>query len=149
MVTKAQRARTARQPEVIDVEISVEHKRNKFYEAQQEYLQALGIPTERRAFVAFAIGVGTSMAVGVTMTKITTMAMVGAALLTGSMFLSMMIWIIGCILSIYASIRTFHATFNYVAEGHIDRDVLRIKQWSEDKVARARGWFNKQQERFA
>jgi hypothetical protein len=143
MATRA-RKQAARQPEIIDVD-PVELKRNKFYQAQSEYLDALGIPTERRAMVAFSIGLATSMAVGATIGKITTMAMVGAVMLTGSAFLAMMIWIVGVVLAIYCGVKSFSMAFDYIAKGEIDRDVIRAKEWSENKVAQVRGWFKKQE----
>ena len=117
-------------PSVIDVEDAKEVNRESAYkrwqESTQELFGAYEVPSEKRVlcgFVACAIiGAGIGYVGGLLLETI----VAGAVLLSGSMFLGLLIYCIGIALLIYGSMKAGAHTMVYVTSGKIDEHVGKV-----------------------
>lgn len=81
----------------------------------------------KRGIAAFFAGVVATTGVSITIAKLAAVAVIAVTLFTGSVMLGYLIIILSMILSIYASIKAYEKTANYVLSGQIDRDIVAAK----------------------
>lgn len=68
---------------------------------------------------------------------------IGAALLSGSAFIALSIYIIGLIGVIYAALKTSSAVSQYVYDKQVDRDYFTTRDAITNAASSVRGWFNR------
>jgi len=140
MATRQARNTKQAKPTVIDVEdvkeVNRESAFKRWQDSTQELFGAYEVPSEKRVicgFVACAIiGAGIGYVGGLLLETI----VAGAVLLSGSMFLGLLIYCIGIALLIYGSMKAGAHTMVYVTSGKVDKHVGAA-------VAKVRGVWNR------
>ena len=110
-------------------ETAAERMRREHAEQMQAQLDELGITGFRRWMVGHIAGLASAVATGMAVGAMTDIACAGAALLPGGAFLSMLIWIIGVVLSIYAAISVGTTVADYIHSAKIDKHFGIAKSW--------------------
>ena len=129
MATRRNASNPKVKPTVVEVEdkdLKREDAFKRWQESTQELFGAYEVPSEKRVicgFVAFAIiGAGIGYVGGLLLETI----VAGAVLLSGSMFLGLLIYCIGIALLIYGSMKAGAHTMVYVTSGKIDEHVGKV-----------------------
>lgn len=112
-----------------------------FLRAKDRLLRTMGVPTTRRLIAAYVVGFALAAGVGYLMSHIISWAMIGAALLTGSELLVLLVYVIGMILAVFAGMRAFKAGFEYVADEKIDAHYNLVKAWAGMKWQQTKSLF--------
>ena len=113
-----------------------------------EVFAKLGLPTPRRAMVAFVANLlvaGTTMYFGA---NLTVYLALGAAVLTGSAFLVFMISFIGYVLAILGGIMLGGRVQTFILDGSIDRSFAQARSYLSDKAASAQLWIAERKAAF-
>lgn len=129
MTTKHQRARTLKSTVVIE-DAKPAHERKAsfatFNDAETQYDRA----SSQRKLVAWVLGItaaiGSSYVLGSCVEALTSLAFA----LSGSAFLSMMVYIVGLVITVYAGMNAFASVFGYV----VSDDCVRHIAMAQDKV---------------
>jgi hypothetical protein len=136
------RARRTKIDEAINTGGDSERKQSAFARyaaAQEDMLREFGVPTGTRAMVALGCGLVTCIGVSIAASALIDMLVLGALTLTGSAIIGMLVWVIGVVLTIIASIHAASASYAYVASGRATVHVDAARGWLGNVIARVRG----------
>ena len=147
MATRQARNTKQAKPTVVDIEDAKEVNREsafkRWQDSTQELFGAYEVPSEKRVicgFVACAIiGAGIGYVGGLLLETI----VAGAVLLSGSMFLGLLIYCIGIALLIYGSMKAGAHTMVYVTSGKIDEHATAIANKARGAWTRVSGFFSR------
>lgn len=107
-----------------------------------DILSSFGLPSRQRAIIAFVANLlvsGTSIYLGM---QLTAYMALGAAVLTGSAFLTFMVLFIGYTISIFAGVILGGKVQAFILDGSIDRTY-------ESAKTKVTGWFGKAKAKVA
>jgi hypothetical protein len=99
----------------------------QFELARDQLLKDLGVSSWKRATVAFISSLAAAGAVGYGVAAVTEVAMISALLLTGSGFVAFMVWLLGCLVAVYAGLKISGKVARYIIDEQIDRDLARAR----------------------
>lgn len=103
-----------------------------------DYARSMGInvPTWKRSLVAFVASLAAGAGVAIMLSPLIDALALATFMVTTSMFVSWVIYGLGFLLMMYASLKASQAVGSYIVTGNIDRDLAVAKE----KVA---GFFNR------
>jgi len=121
------------------VESTFDDAHAEYLAAQEKLLNKLGVGDDAITFTRWVSSHLSAIAVGVGMTTLLTtgldLAVAAVITLTGSAFASMMVWVVGVIVSIYAVIKSYGYVYDYVATKKVDVHYGLAKLWVGHKGA--------------
>lgn len=129
--TKAENAKLKAKATVIDNDTGEVHESawTRFAAAQDELFAELGVPSGKRLLASFVVGLITSMSVGWIGGYLSSALLAGVLLLTGSAFLGWIVYLLGVVLAVAASILAGKFAANYVLSAKLDEHVRSAKSW--------------------
>jgi hypothetical protein len=108
----------------------------QYLDAKDALFSHLKVPTWGRVVCSFLASVLAGMGAGWGISIVTDIVMYGAIALTGSATFAMVIWCIGLVLAIYASVCASQSAFQYIASKRID------EHWNT-ATSTVKGWFTR------
>lgn len=112
-------------------------------EAFEQMISGFELPSGKRIIVSMLAGIVLAGGLTYLGINLVVMATVGAAMLTGSAFISFMVMFIGYALTIIAAAVLGGKFQAYVLSAGIDRDAKRVWNWLGAKTDAVGGWFSK------
>lgn len=135
--TKAKVKPRAKATVIEDAEIKSEPViEDAFLKRLMEQFGEFKMPSGRRMIVSVIAQTIVGLGIGYIGGQLIGYALVGAALLSGSVLLQWMIWILGMALIAYSTYKVALRVGRYIALGEIDHDFGRARNW-------VRGVFNR------
>lgn len=113
------------EPVVEDTEFSTD----EFMAALKSRFGNFKIPSGRRMLASIVAQCILGFGIGYVGGLLISYALVGAALLTGSVLIQWMVWVLGVALVIYTSYKACLRLGRYIALGEIDHDFARARNW--------------------
>ena len=95
----------------------------------------------KRVLIAFIASIATSGLTGYLVGTVIGYALVGAILLSGSLFITLAIYLIGILMAMHFGRIVGKATYDFIALGDIDNVYASAKDKVSDAFNTARGWF--------
>lgn len=101
------------------------------FASAREMAASMGIymPTGKLLAVSTIVSLGAGAFTAYGLAQVTAYLVVGAAMLTGSAFVSWLIGVLAIIVTVYMSLVTVSKTFAYMASGQLEQDVVRARGW--------------------
>ena len=131
MVTKSKIAQAAAQAEDVSSKPVVEDTTFSYVEYMRNMAAQFGVtlPTGREMLAGSIVTMLVGFVGGYAASAIAGYVFIGAVLLTGSMFLAWISMFITLVIGIYMSCIAASRAGAYVANGNLERDVVRAKNW--------------------
>lgn len=124
------------------IDPAVDSAYQRFNDARNEFLKARGITSGSRYLVALLSSLLVATGLGWALNLAVNMLTAVAIIYTGSAFLSMLIYIIGMVVSIVLGVKLMSATFNYINDGVIDSHYQLAKSYTGYKLAQVKSLFS-------
>lgn len=100
-------------------------------------------PSWKRLLLAWTLGLATSFGVGYLVGQLTMYCVLGAALLTGSAFVALLVMVIGVLVSMYLGYKASLFAYTKVMDKSIDGAYNSVKEFSASSYNSVRGMFTK------
>ena len=124
------------------IDPAVDSAYQRFNDARNEFLKARGITSGSRYLVALLSSLLVATGLGWALNLAVNMLTAVAIIYTGSAFLSMLIYIIGMVVSIVLGVKLMSATFNYINDAVIDDHYKLVKSYAGYKLAQVKSLFS-------
>lgn len=106
----------------------------EFFKAMAE-MGGVEIPTGRQVLVGFAVAFITGFAGAYATSSLASYVAVGALILSGSAFLSLLAMVLTYVIGIYLTLKVSSRVATWVASGTISEDAASAKTWLSDKFS--------------
>lgn len=107
---------------------------DRLNEAYHDVMSSFALPTWKRTMVAAVLSMASAFGCGYLIGQVTGMLMVGVLTATGSSFLAWIVFVLGCLVAMYAGMKIAGKVANYVMTEQIDRDIAAVSN-------KVRGWL--------
>lgn len=99
--------------------------------------------TPRRILVAWVLSIVAAVSTAVAGFEVLSYITLGALMFSGSSFVAMLIYAIGCVLAVYATVAAFSSTFQYVVSSKCTQHMALLHSGVSSVNERVRGFFNR------
>lgn len=124
------------------IDPAVDSAYQRFNDARNEFLKARGVTSGSRYLVALLSSLLVATGLGWALNLAVNMLTAVAIIYTGSAFLSMLIYIIGMVVSIVLGVKLMSATFNYINDAVIDDHYKLVKSYAGYKLTQVKSLFS-------
>lgn len=100
------------------------------------------MPSGRRVLIGTVLGVASGVGAGYGVSALMAYAVAAATIYTASTFLATLIWVIGCVLAIYAGLKTASTVFGYVVTAKDREHAAMLRTGASNLRDRVRGMWN-------
>lgn len=109
--------------------------------AYQDVMASFALPTWKRTLVATVLSMLSAFGAGYLIGQVTGMLMIGALAVTGSSFLAWTVFVLGCVVAMYAGMKIAGKVATYVMTEQIDRDIASARDSVVNASRRVAGWL--------
>ena len=143
MVTRTRNTSKSNAQDAKIVEPKLSDAYARYQQAAEELMAEGNVPTHNRVLVALVSGCVVGAGLGAASMTLVNTVVAGALVLTGSAFLSLLIYVVGLALAIYAGLVAGQNVMNYVLTKRADEHVNVIANKARGAVSYVRGYFKR------